>query len=79
MFLRKPERKSEIIIEGMVRILERKYQKLDKSLGTGEEWNISITDFIKMFPDENLKESSMRSAVKYKKPYKGYLKITNLK
>lgn len=26
----------------------------------------------------NLKESSMRSAVKYKKPYKGYLKITNI-
>ena len=46
---------------------------------TGEEWNISITDFIKLFPDENLKESSMRSAVKYKKPYKGYLKIANLK
>jgi hypothetical protein len=35
LFLRKPERKSEIIIEEkrMVRILERKYQKLDKSLG----------------------------------------------
>lgn len=49
------------------------------NMKTGEEWNISITDFIKMFPDENLKESSMRSAVKYKKPYKGYLKITNLK
>lgn len=49
------------------------------NMKTREEWNISITDFIKMFPDENLKESSMRSAVKYKKPYKGYLKITNLK
>ena len=41
---------------------------------TGESWEISITEFIKMFPEENFNANSMRKAAQqgciYKKKYK---------
>ena len=44
------------------------------NINTGEEWNISITEFIKLHPDENLNANSMRKAAQggyiYHKTYK---------
>lgn len=41
---------------------------------TGESWDVSITDFAKMFPDQQINPSSMRKAANdhciYKKTYK---------
>lgn len=41
---------------------------------TGESWDISITEFIKMFPDENFNANSMRKAAQehciYRKTYR---------
>lgn len=45
-----------------------------ENIKTGESWDISITEFIKMFPDENFNANSMRKAAQqgciYKKTYR---------
>lgn len=56
-------------------------QKLRKieNINTGEIWEISITDFLKLFPNENYTEAGLRSATKPgRNPYKGIFKVTNL-
>lgn len=44
------------------------------NIHTGEEWNMSVTEFIKQHPDENLNANSMRKAAQegciYHKTYK---------
>lgn len=44
------------------------------NIHTGEEWDVSITEFIKLHPDENLNANSMRKAAQegyiYHKTYK---------
>lgn len=45
-----------------------------ENIKTGESWDISITEFIKMFPNENFKANSMRKAAQegciYRKTYR---------
>jgi hypothetical protein len=56
-------------------------QKLRKieNINTGEIWEISITDFLKLFPNENYTEAGLRSAAKPgRNPYKGIFKVTDL-
>lgn len=43
---------------------------------TGESWNITITDFIKLHPDENLNANTMRKAAQEHHIYKKTYKIT---
>lgn len=43
---------------------------------TGQVWNMSITDFIKLFPDQNLNPNSMRKAAQENCIYKKLYKIT---
>ena len=42
--------------------LDRDYQELVKDILTNEEWDISITEFIKLKADENLNANTMRKA-----------------
>lgn len=48
--------------------------RLITNIHTGEQWNISITEFIKLHPDENFNANSMRKAAQcgsiYRKTYK---------
>lgn len=43
---------------------------------TGESWDISITDFIKLHPDENLNANTMRKAAQEHHIYKKTYRIT---
>ena len=59
---------------------DKKFPRLVKKIRhivniiTGESWDVSITDFAKMFPDQQINPSSMRKAANdhciYKKTYK---------
>lgn len=43
---------------------------------TGESWDMSITDFINLHPDENLNANTMRKAANYNYLYKKTYRIT---
>lgn len=47
-----------------------------ENIRTGESWDISITEFIKMFPNENFNANSMRKAAQEKCIYKKTYRIT---
>lgn len=61
-------------------LIEVLYSELKSNFNvTGEIWEISILDFLKLFPNENYTEAGLRSAARPgRNPYKGIFKVTNL-
>lgn len=55
----------------------QKIRKIE-NIVTGEVWIMSITDFIKLFPEKNYNAESLRGAIRNKGPYKGHLLISNI-